>query len=131
MAPSERRTRIPHALLNGAERVVRHAPCPVLSVARDHDGWMVRGSSDSAPGGAAMSHVGAGFPFPIALCEVTACVRSSLPVAFPLHSLVAMTALRLRDKDLDLSRWCIVFLVGVGIGTTLIWPPVFEYLAGH
>ncbi len=21
--------------------------------------------------------------------------------------------------------------VGVGIATTLIWPPVFEYLAGH
>jgi hypothetical protein len=37
----------------------------------------------------------------------------------------------LRGKDLELSRWFIVFLVGVGIATTLIWPPVFEYLAGH
>ena len=37
----------------------------------------------------------------------------------------------LRKKDLDVSRWLIVFLVGVGIATTLIWPPVFEYLAGH
>lgn len=34
-------------------------------------------------------------------------------------------------RDLELSRWLIVFLVGVGIATTLIWPPVFEYLAGH
>ena len=37
----------------------------------------------------------------------------------------------LRRKDLEISRWFIVFLVGVGIATTLIWPPVFEYLAGH
>ncbi|MCL6556110.1 MAG: hypothetical protein K6T56_07090 [Burkholderiales bacterium] len=34
-------------------------------------------------------------------------------------------------RDLEVSRWLIVFLVGVGIATTLIWPPVFEYLAGH
>jgi hypothetical protein len=25
----------------------------------------------------------------------------------------------------------IVFLAGVAVATTLIWPPVFEYLAGH
>lgn len=37
----------------------------------------------------------------------------------------------LRNKDLEISRWFIVFLVGVGIATTLIWPPVFEYLAGN
>ncbi len=37
----------------------------------------------------------------------------------------------LRKRDLEISRWFIVFLVGVGIATTLIWPPVFEYLAGH
>jgi len=37
----------------------------------------------------------------------------------------------LRGRDLEISRWFIVFLVGVGIATTLIWPPVFEYLAGH
>ena len=37
----------------------------------------------------------------------------------------------LRRKDMEVSRWLIVFLVGVGIATTLIWPPVFEYLAGH
>ena len=37
----------------------------------------------------------------------------------------------LRDRDLSISRWLIVFLVGVGVATTLIWPPVFEYLAGH
>jgi hypothetical protein len=37
----------------------------------------------------------------------------------------------LRKRDLVISRWLIVFLVGVGIATTLIWPPVFEYLAGH
>lgn len=37
----------------------------------------------------------------------------------------------LRQRELDLSRWVIVFLVGVGVATTLIWPPVFEYLAGH
>lgn len=37
----------------------------------------------------------------------------------------------LRDKELRLSRWLIVFLVGVGLATTWIWPPVFEYFAGH
>jgi hypothetical protein len=35
----------------------------------------------------------------------------------------------MRDKDLSISKWLIVFLVGVGIATTLIWPPVFEYFA--
>jgi hypothetical protein len=37
----------------------------------------------------------------------------------------------IRKRDLDVSRWLLVFLIGVGIATTLIWPPVFEYLAGH
>lgn len=37
----------------------------------------------------------------------------------------------LRGKELTLSRWVIVFLIGVGLATTLIWPPVYEYLAGH
>ena len=37
----------------------------------------------------------------------------------------------LRERELKLSTWLVVFLVGVGVGTTLIWPPVFEYLAGH
>ncbi len=32
-------------------------------------------------------------------------------------------------KEMRLSSWLIVFLVGVGIATTLIWPPVFEHLA--
>jgi hypothetical protein len=35
----------------------------------------------------------------------------------------------LRDRELDLSRCVIAFLAGVGLATTLIWPPVFEYLA--
>ncbi|HKZ04784.1 MAG TPA: hypothetical protein VJU81_04870 [Methylomirabilota bacterium] len=39
--------------------------------------------------------------------------------------------LTLRKRDVEISRWFILFLVGVGIATTLIWPPVFEYLAGH
>lgn len=37
----------------------------------------------------------------------------------------------LGKKDLDISRWLIVFLIGVAIATTWIWPPVFEYFAGH
>lgn len=37
----------------------------------------------------------------------------------------------LRGRKLKLSTWLIVFLVGVGVATTLIWPPVFEYLSGH
>lgn len=37
----------------------------------------------------------------------------------------------LRNRDLNLGRWLIAFLVGIGIATTLLWPPVFEYLAGH
>jgi hypothetical protein len=35
----------------------------------------------------------------------------------------------LRGRELSLSRWVIVFLVGVGLATTLIWPPVFEFIA--
>jgi hypothetical protein len=35
----------------------------------------------------------------------------------------------LRKKDVEISRWFIVFLVGVGVATTLIWPPVFNTLA--
>jgi len=34
----------------------------------------------------------------------------------------------LRRREMKLSRWLIVFLFGVGIATTLIWPPVFEHL---
>ncbi|HEX7124600.1 MAG TPA: hypothetical protein VF406_02345 [Thermodesulfobacteriota bacterium] len=37
----------------------------------------------------------------------------------------------LRSRELDLARWLLVFLVVLGVATTLIWPPVFEYLAGH
>ena len=37
----------------------------------------------------------------------------------------------IRNRDLNLGRWLIVFLIGIGIATTLLWPPVFEYLAGH
>lgn len=37
----------------------------------------------------------------------------------------------LRDRELSISRWLIVFLIGVGVATTWIWPPVFEYFAGH
>jgi hypothetical protein len=37
----------------------------------------------------------------------------------------------LRKRELKLSTWLVVFLVGVGVATTLIWPPVFEYLAGN
>ena len=37
----------------------------------------------------------------------------------------------LRDRELSISRWLIVFLVGAGVATTWIWPPVFEYFAGH
>jgi hypothetical protein len=37
----------------------------------------------------------------------------------------------LRRRDMDISRWLIAFIVGVGIATTWIWPPVFEYFAGH
>ncbi len=35
----------------------------------------------------------------------------------------------LRKKDVDISRWFIVFLIGVGLATTLIWPPVYDHLA--
>lgn len=35
----------------------------------------------------------------------------------------------LRRREMNLSRWLIAFLVGVGLATTLIWPPVFEFIA--
>ena len=37
----------------------------------------------------------------------------------------------LRHREMSLSKWLIVFLIGVGVATTWIWPPVFEYFAGH
>ena len=47
--------------------------------------------------------------------------------------LVSWAALHpaLKRRELTLSRWLIVFLVGVGVATTFIWPPVFEYFVGH
>ncbi|SRR5581483_3026450 len=37
----------------------------------------------------------------------------------------------LRRADLPVSRWLVVLLAGVGLATTLIWPPIYGYLAGH
>ncbi len=37
----------------------------------------------------------------------------------------------LGKKDLNIARWLVTFLIGVGVATTLIWPPVYGYLAGH
>ena len=39
--------------------------------------------------------------------------------------------LALRNRHPNLGRWLVVFVVGIGIATTLLWPPIFEYLAGH
>ena len=36
-----------------------------------------------------------------------------------------------RGKELNLARWLVVFLIGVGVATTLLWPPVYGFLAGH
>ena len=37
----------------------------------------------------------------------------------------------LRTRELLLSRWLVVFLLMAGVATTLLWPPVFDYLAGR
>ncbi len=37
----------------------------------------------------------------------------------------------LKRKDLNFARWLVAFLIGVGIATTLLWPPVYGFLAGH
>jgi hypothetical protein len=37
----------------------------------------------------------------------------------------------LKTRELPLSRCLIVFLVAVGVATTFIWPPVFEYFVAH
>lgn len=37
----------------------------------------------------------------------------------------------LRARELTMSRWLVVFLAMVAVATTFIWPPVFEYFAGH
>ncbi len=37
----------------------------------------------------------------------------------------------LRNREMNLGRWLIIFLVGIGVATTLLWPPVYGYLAGH
>ncbi len=41
----------------------------------------------------------------------------------------AVLHLAFRKRDMKISRCLIVFLIGVGIATTLVWPPVFEHLA--
>jgi hypothetical protein len=56
--------------------------------------------------------------------------KETLAVVGWLGSWAALHA-ALRGRELTLSRWVIVFLVIVAVATTLIWPPVFEYLAGH
>ena len=37
----------------------------------------------------------------------------------------------LREKEPNMGRWLVVFLIGVGVATTLLWPPVYTFLAGH
>jgi hypothetical protein len=36
----------------------------------------------------------------------------------------------LRWRDLPIKPWAIGFLAGIGVATTLLWPPVFGFLAG-
>ena len=40
-----------------------------------------------------------------------------------------MLHMALRRRELSLSRWLLVFLVGVAIATTFIWPPVYGHFA--
>ena len=44
--------------------------------------------------------------------------------------LVTWAALHLilRKKEVDLVRWGVLFLVGIGLATTFIWPPVIDLL---
>lgn len=37
----------------------------------------------------------------------------------------------LKDRELMAPFWLAVFLVGVGLGTTFIWPPVWHMLFQH
>ncbi|HEY3230353.1 MAG TPA: hypothetical protein VGJ87_14120 [Roseiflexaceae bacterium] len=36
----------------------------------------------------------------------------------------------LRKRDLPLKPWAIGFLIGIGVATTLFWPPIIEFLVG-
>src|SRR5262245_49896861 len=36
----------------------------------------------------------------------------------------------LRRRDLPIKPWAIGFLAAIGVATTLLWPPVFGFLAG-
>jgi hypothetical protein len=36
----------------------------------------------------------------------------------------------LRRRDLPLKPYAIAFLIGIGVATTLFWPPVIEFLVG-
>jgi hypothetical protein len=36
----------------------------------------------------------------------------------------------LRKRDLPLKPWAIGFLIGIGVATTLFWPPIIEFLIG-
>jgi hypothetical protein len=37
----------------------------------------------------------------------------------------------LRAREMNLARWLVIFLIGIGIATTLLWPPVYTFLAHH
>lgn len=113
----------------------------------------------SVPGGIAVAALMAGMLGMLALAVVNVCTAASKPFNAWVHgvgklwmpgaegigpysgketiSLVVwlgswvLLHYALRGRDMKLSAWLVVFLAGVGVATTLIWPPVFEYLAGH
>ena len=37
----------------------------------------------------------------------------------------------LRRKQLNGGFWLTIFLVGIGVATTLVWPPVWHFFLGH
>lgn len=37
----------------------------------------------------------------------------------------------LRRKQLSGALWLTIFLLGIGVATTLIWPPVWHFFLGH
>ena len=52
-------------------------------------------------------------------------------VAALMAGMLGMLALAVVNVFTAASKPFNVSLVGLGVATSLIWPPVFEYLAGH
>jgi hypothetical protein len=87
----------------------------------------------SIPSGAAVAALLAAMLGILALAVVNVLAEASEAFATTLHGIVSWLVLHpaLRAREMNLARWLVIFLIGIGIATTLLWPPVYTSLAHH